>query len=514
MKKRMSLLAALLLVLVFSCAAAQQNTLVDWNSVPREQTSHFTFKRATRWENYQEEEIDEIYITGYTGNAQVLRIPDTIAGMPVTGMTDEILHGNTTLTHLYLPDTLTDMFWNSLSGCTNLVQVHLPAQMTHLPANLFAGCTSLRSVEMPQGLVEIGYHAFEGCTALENIDIPASVQCINGSAFAETAIAQIDLSHVGVLQGGEIFRDCKNLTSVKLSDTLYHFNELDSDVFVGCDKLANLEIVPGLCTVTAEIADEFIEGYELEDMNLGHMSVQSGMLFWNDMLVLILPGTVGETLTIPEGVTHLPSYAFRGMQQLRSVTLPDSMTEIANGAFADCTNLTSVTFGAHTEAIGGEAFMNTGLTSLTLPQSLRIIYGSAFEGCASLTQVDLPQTLEEIRDCAFMKTGLVSVQMPESLRRIGDGAFGLCEKLETVTLSSGRNLEKVGFPFQGDRWIKNLILPDDADFDAWKLNGQMTNSHQLTATYRGRTFDLSSADDFGTPREMYDLQMYMKEFEP
>jgi len=291
MKKYVGVLAALVMIWAAFCAAAQETDMpMDWSSVPREQTSHFTFERCEKMVDYQFVELEEICITGYTGDAQVLRIPDTIAGMPVTAIDENFFAENKTLTHVYMPDTLVNLLWFTFEGCKNLEQVHLPAQLTYLPNNLFKDCVNLRHVEMPQALAEIGYGSFEGCAALESIDLPESVQAVSGRAFAGTAISQLDLSRVGVLQGGAIFRDCKNLTSVKLAENQYNFDALYSDIFDGCDKLASIEIVPGLCVVTAEIADAFIDGYDLEDMEHGILSMQDGVLYWNDTQILSLPG--------------------------------------------------------------------------------------------------------------------------------------------------------------------------------------------------------------------------------
>ncbi|MBR2130963.1 MAG: leucine-rich repeat protein [Oscillospiraceae bacterium] len=501
MKKRMSLLAALLLVLVFSCAAAQQNTLVDWNSVPREQTSHFTFKRATRWENYQEEEIDEIYITGYTGNAQVLRIPDTIAGMPVTGMTDDILHGNTTLTHLYLPDTLTDMFWNSLSGCTNLVQVHLPAQMTHLPANLFAGCTSLRSVEMPQGLVEIGYHAFEGCTALETV-------------------VWHDLTKIGT----KAFSGCTKKTLINFPDTL---TEIGKDAFSGSGlKLVKLPkgipdiaFLGGADELTTVFIPKSVKDIEIGQFanckNLKQIDYEGSKLDWknirieanNDMLqnaefsynrtenflyadvvvtsmpaVTVTPaptaaptptpvatpapnlpgGYCGDhaewsfdestgTLTI-SGEGAIASYDSASdrpwnkySSKITTVVVEDGITVVRS--FSGLENLETVVLSDSVELIHNRAFsFCTSLKSITLPNSVTAL-GSSFDHCTALTSITIPDSVTEIADECFAGcTALTTIQLPENLTVIEAYTFDACKNLTSITIPKGiRTIEKGAF---------------------------------------------------------------------
>ena len=61
-------------------------------------------------------------------------------------------------------------------------------------------------------------------------------------------------------------------------------------------------------------------------------------------------------MTIPNGVTNIGNYAFRGCSGLTSVTIPDSVTSIRGFAFYDCRNLTSVEFEGNAPAVGNSAF--------------------------------------------------------------------------------------------------------------------------------------------------------------
>ena len=65
-------------------------------------------------------------------------------------------------------------------------------------------------------------------------------------------------------------------------------------------------------------------------------------------------------ITIPDGVTEIPGYAFFYCSSLKKITIPDSVTSIGRCAFQDCTSLTSVTFGENSSltTIGESAFVN------------------------------------------------------------------------------------------------------------------------------------------------------------
>ncbi|MBR1958572.1 MAG: leucine-rich repeat domain-containing protein, partial [Tidjanibacter sp.] len=73
---------------------------------------------------------------------------------------------------------------------------------------------------------------------------------------------------------------------------------------------------------------------------------------------------------------------------LTSITIPDSVVSIGSYAFQNCSSLTSVTIGNGVSKIGGHAFQNcSSLTSVTIGNGVTTIGGSAFSGCKSLTSV-------------------------------------------------------------------------------------------------------------------------------
>ena len=100
-------------------------------------------------------------LIGYDGSGTELVIPPMVSGMEIVGIDEKAFSGNTKITSVVLPDTL-----------------------TYLDVNAFQGCTALQNVSFPSSLTYIGPAAFEDCTALKDVEIPASVETIEQSAFS------------------------------------------------------------------------------------------------------------------------------------------------------------------------------------------------------------------------------------------------------------------------------------------------------------------------------------------
>ena len=141
-------------------------------------------------------------------------------------------------------------------------------------------------------------------------------------------------------------------------------------------------------------------------------------------------------LDIPDSVTKIGDYAFRGCFRLKSVNIPNSVTSIGRSAFDQCSQLTSVNIPDSVTTIGDFAFWNCrNLTSLTIPDSVTEIGIKPFSFCYGLTTISIPNSLSEISSEMFKGCrSLTSVELPNSLTHIGISAFELCESLKSIVI--------------------------------------------------------------------------------
>ena len=96
-----------------------------------------------------------ITITGYTGSGGGVVIPDTINGLPVTGIGRRAFYGQPFVTSVVVPNSVTSIgagaFWMQQPN-----QRHDPGQRHQHRGYAFSACTSLTSVTIPNSVTSIG----------------------------------------------------------------------------------------------------------------------------------------------------------------------------------------------------------------------------------------------------------------------------------------------------------------------------------------------------------------------
>ena len=371
---RSLILSALILASAFQTATGQTYTSGDW-------TYRVSNNQAT--------------ITGYTGAGGVLTVPSEVNGIPVVyfadgfrffGSTPVFGWGNTAVTSITIPNSVTSIGYMAFYRCTALTSVSIPSSVTSIGLYAFYGCSGLSSITIPNSVTSIGGLAFYGCTALSSITIPNSVTSI----------------------GSQAFQNCASLTSITIPNSV---TSILSSAFSSCSSLTSITIPNGVTSI----------GY---------------MTFYRC--------TALTSVSIPSSVTRIEEYAFQGCTSLPSVTIPNSVTSIWDGAFSGCTGLTSI-FIPYGATIGAGAIdLDTGLTKWTYSVANNQATISAYTGVGGL--VTIPNvingsTVTSIGGSAFSgSTGLTGVTIPISVTSIGESAFSGCTSLTSVMLPSTQTI--------------------------------------------------------------------------
>lgn len=347
---------------------------------------------------------------------------------------------------------VTSIGYRAFRNNSNIVSVTFAegSQLESIGDEAFMVCSFLASVApLPAGLKSIGQHAFDSCNRLTSITIPVGLESIGQCAFS------------------------------------------------GCSRLASITTIPASVSnigIGAFMDTFALTAIYLEEGNSEYLS-EDGVLFNKTKTVLLAcPSGKTGSYIIPQGVTRIENYSFRG-SYLTSITIPDCVTSIGAYSMDYCRNLTAISipksvitieeraFGQNSKlssiifeensnllSIGMQAFIWAPIQSITFPEGLLEIGIAAFDACPNLASISIPSTVTSIghsvfSDCPSLieinvdsantvyssingvlfnkaQTTLLrfpagkagSYEIPESVITIGDGAFENCIKLTSVTI--------------------------------------------------------------------------------
>ena len=370
------------------------------------------------------------------------------------------------LTSITIPNSITSIGNYVFFICSGLTSVTIPESVTSIGDNAFQGCSALTSVTIPESVTSIGNSAFSGCSGLTSIDIPNSVTSIGNYALSNcSGLASITVDTNNTIYDSRnncnaiiktanktLISGCKNTiipNSVKV---------ISNGAFYGCSELTSIDI-PNSVTSIGESAFSDCSGLisiTVDTNNAIYDSRNNCNAIIKTSKNTLIAGC--QNTIIPNSVTSIGNYAFRGCSGLTSIDIPNSVTTIGNQAFYCCYDLTSISISNSVISIGSSAFANTlwynnqpdglvyaGLVAYkykgTMPAKTNIIIAEgtlgiadyAFYGCSALTSIEIPNSVTSIGSYAFTGcTGLTSTTFPNAVTTIGGWAFSGCSGLTEI----------------------------------------------------------------------------------
>ncbi len=250
---------------------------------------------------------DERYrVSSYTGTSTRVFIPETHNGYPVSYIKDLAFHDDIKLTTLVVHDKLMTC-GNAFIDCINLKNLTGPAFMLgRVPKD------NLQTVAITSG-EEIGSSTLKDCKNLKSVVLSDSVLTIKHSAFYGcSSLTSITLpKHLTTIED-YAFYGCSSLRSVHLPNRV---TVIGKDAFSNCDQLVYNEY--GNCKYLANLDNPYLAFIEPTDASL-------------------------PSYTLAKKTKLIINYAFSDCTSLTSIVIPDSVSRIGDGAFYNCKNLTSV----------------------------------------------------------------------------------------------------------------------------------------------------------------------------
>ena len=262
MKKILSILLALtfILTLLVACGSAEHDPMSG--EKPSKYSKGLDYKVNG----------DHCIITGL-GNCKdtEIYIPEEINGKIVRKIAAYAFRGNSTITKIWLPDTITEIGQEAFKDCSNLKIINIPQSVKTLGRRMFVGCVldefycyspyinenydfyipearkivyggfdaqkssnneALEEVILLDTVKEIRYGGFKECTNLKQITIPGSVTTIGQIAFSGcSSLTSITLPNSITRIGASAFQNCTNLTSITYMGTMAEWENVDRTVY-------------------------------------------------------------------------------------------------------------------------------------------------------------------------------------------------------------------------------------------------------------------------------------------
>ncbi|MBQ7713252.1 MAG: leucine-rich repeat domain-containing protein, partial [Clostridia bacterium] len=400
--------------------------------------------------------------------------------------------------------------WTDSNGTTywdkSTVTYYIPeclSNVTVLSGNIgcnyggaFLNCGMLKNIILGEKTEDIYKYSFSGTKSLYSV---------SGSAKTLAEVSkQVEVPHLKIIYGTTIpssaFRN-KQINTVTIGAQV---QTIGANAFSGTGVQTLIIAENSQLTSIGDFAFEYCGLTEIRyggDI-AGWFGISGLMAYGASSKSLYIGGTKIEgTLTVPEGVTSIGSYAFCDCSGLTSITIPESVTSIGEYAFRDCSGLTSITFAERSQLTSIAEYAFSGcpaMTSITIPSSVTSIGSYAFYDCTGLTSIyytgdvagwcgiaglnnlmaygasskslyiggtkiegtlTVPEGVTSIGSSAFYKcSGLTSVTIPDSVTSIGSYAFRGCSGLTSITIPNSVTSIGAGV-FSGCSSLVSMTIP-------------------------------------------------------
>lgn len=342
----------------------------------------------------------------------------------------------------YYCSNITDIYISDLAAWCNISFTNSFSTPLHNGGNLYLNNNLVTDLVLPENITEIKAYSFYNCKSLESIQISNNVSSIGQSAFTLcTNLTSVTLPNALTTIGNGAFATCTNLTSISLPENLTSIGE---SAFSGT-TLTSITIPKNTISLGA---NAFQNCTSLSDLTILDSQASIGANAFSGCSAL-------KNATLGNAITSIGNNAFKDCKQLKSIILPNTISSVGNSTFYGCSLLESATIGTGVVTIGTDAFRNcSNLRTITIPGGITSIGDSAFLGCPSsmndrmtinVTITDLTSFCENnkisslygYKHLLINNEYVTNLTIPDGITKIGDNAFYQFVNIENVTIPSG-----------------------------------------------------------------------------
>ncbi len=367
-------------------------------------------------------------------------------------------------------------YWQNLDKTTESIVI--PDYISFIPAYAFADCINISNITIPDSVTRIGIEAFRNCTGLQGLFIPTSV---------------INISIINI--------------SIDFNECYGPFRGCTSDLIIYCEHGSKPSGWDWHWNVYYNTWDD--DSRSLQTVfGVGRNEAE----YW------ITLDKTQESIVIPDYISLIPAYAFKGCNNIKSILLSESVTTINVDAFRYCTNLRSIYITGSVSTISvkfdpemgfnygpfwgcnpelviycqnnqipdgwSHGWNFYGFNETDHLDSLKVCYGveqREFEYWQYLDKsqdtIVIPDYITFIPAYAFSGCSEINnITIPESVTSIGKGAFKYCQGLRGIFIPSSISIISsciseypmvLDGPFWGCSPDLNVMCETSEQCDGW-----------------------------------------------
>ena len=286
--------------------------LVEYTSQMVKPTENDTVYYASKDDVVGYYRVPFALLTYSDGRTEKVKNPVTFSGSNITDLVSIVFPEETinidirscsALSSVTYTDSVKKLFIKECASITSVPTI--PNNITTLSFN---SCSSLGYVEFGSNLSSystLDSNAFQYCTSLTQITFPSQIHILGSRSFFSSGIESVIIPATITSINGEVFKNCKSLTSVTISNPVSFGASPNESAFGYCSNLKTV-------TLNAQKTGRY---------TFEHCTSLSNLELIN-------------TKAIGLG-------SFQYCTSLTEVTLPSSITALASTCFFGCRNLKS-----------------------------------------------------------------------------------------------------------------------------------------------------------------------------
>jgi len=148
-------------------------------------------------------------LTGYIGNETSVVLPECAGKLTV--IFDDVFKRHPEITHVEMPDTVTDIGGFVFDGLWNLKELRLSKSLVNLWQYAFTRC-GIETVELPEGVKTVSMFAFHECKNLKSVTLSAGTTQILAWAFKNcTSLQDVYVRNPNIEISPKAFEGCPNV---------------------------------------------------------------------------------------------------------------------------------------------------------------------------------------------------------------------------------------------------------------------------------------------------------------